>query len=150
MTVLSAQTIRRLNIITPFCERTVLNGMTFGLSSCGYDVRVAQEINLSSFNPFVLASTIEHFIMPTNVLGRVCDKSSWARLGLAVQNSIMEPGWEGFLTLELSCNSHNRLNIRKGAPIAQIVFDFLDESTESPYCGKYQNQGPNPQRSISE
>src|ERR1700678_1313663 len=102
--ILSAQAIRRCGIITPFYERTVENGLSYGLSSCGYDVRVAQDImmNANEFMRFRLASTIEHFNMPNFLVGRVHDKSTWARRGLAVQNTIIEPGWRGHLTLELS------------------------------------------------
>ena len=140
--ILSAQTIRKYGIITPFHERSICEGMSFGLSSCGYDVRIAQEIHLnpSAYVRFRLASTIEHFVMPNNIVGRVHDKSTWARMGLAVQNTIIESGWRGHLTLELSLNGIEPLLIKAGSPIAQIVFEFLDEPTEQPYSGKYQDQ----------
>ena len=139
--ILSAQTIRRYGIITPFCERTVFNGLSYGLSSCGYDVRINEFMLFRGALQFGLASTIEHFEMPNNVVGRVHDKSTWARRGLAIQNTIIEPGWKGFLTLELSNNNHNNtLRIEEGSPIAQIIFELLDEPTETPYSGKYQDQ----------
>lgn len=144
--ILSAQTIRKHNIITPFHERTVFKGMSFGLSSCGYDVRIAQNLtmNVGEYMRFRLASTIEHFNMPNNVVGRVCDKSTWARRGLAVQNTIIEPGWRGHLTLELSVNGPSFIDLKEGMPIAQIVFEFLDEPTEQEYNGKYQDQENRP------
>lgn len=89
--ILSAQSIRKSNIIHPFHERTVVNGLSFGLSHCGYDVRCAQTLLLTSLSPFRLASTVEFFRMPANIAGRVHDKSTWARQGLAVQNTIIEP-----------------------------------------------------------
>lgn len=171
MTVLSDKTIRRLctvgaplyipgsfvtaPMIEPFCERTVFEGKTFGLSCAGYDIRVAEGVwlgegNCSSFPNFSLASSIEKFRMPLNVLGRVCDKSTWARLGLAVQNTVLEPGWEGYLTLELSNNKGSRIKIKEGSPIAQIIFEYLDSPSERAYSGKYQNQPAGPQPAILE
>ncbi len=139
--ILSAQSIRRQGIITPFCERTVEQGLSYGLSSCGYDVRIREQVIFRGAFQFSLASTIEHFKMPMNVVGRVHDKSTWARRGLAIQNTIIEPGWRGFLTLELSNNNHNNiLRIEAGAPIAKIIFELLDEPTEAGYNGKYQDQ----------
>lgn len=159
MTVLSAQTIRRfsstMDMITPFNERTVLNGKTFGLSSAGYDVRmnvdVGQVIVMSPGERTCrLVSTVEHFIIPTNVQAKVCDKSTWVRKWLTVQNTVIEPGWRGFLTLELIYHGHKEIYIQVGDPIAQIVFEFLDEPTEQPYTGKYQDQKRGPQEAIEE
>lgn len=155
MTVLSAQTIRKLGIFTPFNERTVHNGMTYGLSSAGYDVRIAEDIILvkDKYNvhkTFSLASTIEHFDMPDDCIAYVKDKSSWARQGLSVFNTIIEPKWNGFLTLELVFHGTGALYIQAGSPIAQIVFHKLDEPTEHPYRGKYQNQKQGAQPAILE
>lgn len=83
--------------------------------------------------------------MPTDVIGVVHDKSSWARRGLAVQNTVIEPGWRGFLTLELTNHGTRKLHIPKGCPIAQIVFHRLDEPAARPYDGRYQDQPPGPQ-----
>lgn len=145
--ILSAQSIRRRKgIITPFFERTISHGMSFGLSSCGYDVRIAQRYLLGTGREcgFMLASTIEHFDMPTNIVGRVHDKSTWARRGVAVQNTIIEPGWRGHLTLELSNNGSEQILFEEGMPIAQIIFELLDEPTHQPYQGKYQDQAARP------
>lgn len=143
--ILSAQSIRRRGIITPFNERSVHHGMSYGLSSCGYDIRIAQDICLGiNSNNFILASTIEHFDMPDDLVGRVCDKSTWARRGIAVQNTIIEPGWRGHLTLEISNNTKGIIFINKGMPIAQIMFELLDYPTEQPYKGKYQDQADEP------
>lgn len=84
--------------------------------------------------------------MPNNLLGKVCDKSSWARRGLVVQNTVIEPGWHGYLTLELSNIGDEVISITRGTPIAQIVFHLLLEDTEQPYSGRYQNQDPGPQQ----
>jgi dCTP deaminase len=167
--ILSAQTIRRFAamgfLIDPFHERTVVNGKTFGLSAAGYDVRVEFEMgNVHKFtaptgyhdgfyfpgHTFVLASTIERFIMPNNIMGVVHDKSSWARKGLTVQNTVIEPGWQGHLTLELTYHGDDELYIMARDPIAQIVFHWLDAATEQPYQGKYQNQARGPQPAIEE
>jgi dCTP deaminase len=158
MSILPAQAIRRLcqrhrpadrRMITPFHERTVENGMTFGLSAAGYDVRIAEDIRLYH-GQFSLASTMERFDIPDDVLARVCDKSTWARRGLAVQNTVIEPGWHGWLTLELTNHAETVLVIPAGAAIAQIIFERLEEATDQPYSGKYQAQAPGPQRAISE
>lgn len=138
--ILSAQSLRRRSgIIFPFHERTVLNGMTFGLSPAGYDIRIAQSIVIPHHG-FYLASSIERFDMPADILARVADKSSWARRGICVQNTVIEPGWRGYLTLEITNHSLSPVEIECGSPIAQIIFEQLDEPTDLPYSGKYQDQ----------
>lgn len=126
-------------MIKPFCERTVFEGMTYGLSCAGYDIRVAEEFRIFP-HQFVLASSMEKFSMPWDIVGVVHDKSSWARKGLAVQNTILEPGWKGFLTLELTNHRNQQHLVKSGTPIAQIVFHRMDALAEKPYGGKYQNQ----------
>ena len=145
--ILPAQELRRIRPVTPFCERTMHNGMTFGLGPAGYDVRVAEGITVSA-GQFLLASTVEHFNIPNDILGKVCDKSTWARRGIAVQNTIIEPGWRGFLTLELTNHGRDRIVIEAGDPIAQIIFFRLEAATELPHAGKYQDReaGPQPAR----
>lgn len=147
MTVLSAQTIRRLGILHPCLERTVESGSTVshGLSACGYDVRCDQWFELGP-GDFMLLSTMERFVMPNDVVGIVHDKSTWARRGLAVQNTVIEPGWSGYLTLEVTNHGSETIQCWSGVGIAQIVFHRLDEPTETPYDGKYQNQERGPQR----
>ncbi len=137
--ILSGQSIRKRGIFTPFAERTKVNGMSYGLGPAGYDVRVADSLYLRP-GQAALAFTLEHFDMPTDVLGTVKDKSTWARRFLAVQNTVIEPGWRGHLTLELSNHGREVLFIQKGDPIAQIILQLLDEPTEQPYDGKYQDQ----------
>jgi dCTP deaminase len=149
MTILSGQSIRKLRIIRPFHERTKAFGMTYGLGPAGYDVRCVQEMKLKS-GQFLLASTIEYFVMPTNLVGLVKDKSTWARLGVAVQNTVIEPGWRGYLTLELTNHSPHDRHIFAGSPIAQILFELMDEPAENPYNGKFQDQPNKPVSAILE
>ncbi len=136
-------------MISPFVEKTVSNGMTYGLSSCGYDIRIKQETLLHP-GSFMLASSIEEFEMPLNIMAVVHDKSSLARRGLSVFNTVLEPNWKGFLTLELKNQGTERILLAAGSPIAQIVFRYLDYPTEVPYEGKYQNQEDRPVSSIHE
>ena len=147
-------------------EKVVAHGMTYGLGEAGYDIRIKQEIRFYPVNPdaefkkfrvmtftndsftnddegrFTLASAIEEFQMPTHLLGRVCDKSSWARKGLSVFNTVIEPGWNGFLTLELVYHGNTELIIPAGAPIAQVIFEEVKNPAQ--YNGKYQFQPSEP------
>ena len=147
-------------------EKVVAHGMTYGLSEAGYDIRIKQEIRFYPVNPhaefkkfrvmsftndyftndaegrFTIASAIEEFQMPTNLLGRVCDKSSWARKGLSVFNTVIEPGWKGFLTLELVYHGNTELIIPAGAPIAQVIFEEVKNPVT--YKGRYQSQEDKP------
>jgi dCTP deaminase len=143
--ILSAQTIRnRLrNRITPFNERRVFNGMSYGLSHAGYDLRIKDELVLWP-TEFALATTIEELEFPNDILGMLKDKSSWARRGLSVFNTIFEPGWRGYPTIELANHGDQRLVIEAGAPIAQMIFHQVDQPTEKPYAGKYQDQPQEP------
>lgn len=147
--ILSAATIRAIQPVRPFCERTIHNGRSYGLSHAGYDVRIKQDVFLRA-GEFSLASTVEHFEMPDDVLAIVHDKSTWARQGLSVFNTVIEPGWHGWLTLELKNQHHtNHIKISAGDPIAQIVFQRLDTPTD-PYRGKYFWQPDRPVEAILE
>lgn len=88
--------------------------------------------------------------MPDDVVAFVHDKSTWARRGLSLFNTVIEPGWNGFLTLELVNNSNKELFISEGSPIAQIIFMRMEEAAEKPYTGKYQNQKRGPQEARHE
>lgn len=88
---------------------------------------------------FVLAHTVEHFNLPYNITGLVCDKSTYARLGIAVQNTVLEAGWRGQLTLEITNHGPRTVELCVGAGIAQILF-FQGEPCMTPYDGKYQDQ----------
>ena len=154
MTVLSHQSIaRRPGLIVPLRReyKCPLTGMSGGLSSCGYDVALAEDILLGPcghVDSFKLASTQESFSIPPDLVAKVHDKSSWARRGLAVQNTVIEPGWYGFLTLELTNHSAYQLRIFAGTPVAQVLFELLDEPTLAPYRGKYQGQKSGPQEAL--
>jgi len=134
-------------MIYPFHERSVSQGMTFGLGPAGYDIRIAESIVLPPHS-FSLASSMERFALPANVIAFAMDKSTWARQGLSLFNTVLEPGWRGVLTLELANQTEREITIPAGSPIAQIIFHRLDQPTEIPYSGKYQDQeaGPQPAR----
>lgn len=149
--ILSAQSIRARcagdrPLLSPLMERTQHEGTSFGLSPAGYDLRlVLSEGATDTFlfpGDFILASTAERFSMHQDIVGRVCDKSTWARRGLSVFNTVVEPGWRGYLTLELVNKGNEIIQLKAGQGIAQVLFELLDAPTEQPYpeCGKYQDQ----------
>lgn len=173
MSVLSGGTIRLLKILDPHLPRSKHeeSGTSFGESMCGYDIRLDQDIVLIPGRT-VLASALEKFDMPLDVVGIVHDKSTWARRGISVQNTVIEPGWAGFLTLELlysplispeetlhitKCLSHRHkphlhsahhkdaIILTQGTPIAQVIFHRIDQLTSGYGEGKYQNQERGPQ-----
>lgn len=147
--IASNQTLWKLKPVAPMCSRSKFNGMTYGVGPAGIDLRIAEDIYLDP-NGFKLASCLERFEMPFNLLGVVHDKSTWARLGLCVQNTVIEPGWHGYLTIELTNHSNKLLDIKRGTPICQVVFHVLDETTSLPYEGKYQDQKKGVQEAILE
>lgn len=138
-------------MIEPFYERAVAHGMTYGCGPAGYDVRIREDVTLAP-GAFQLASTLESFRIPNDLLMLVHDKSTFARRGLSLFNTVGESGWEGVLTLELLNTSDQPLTIRSGSPIAQCIFMKLAEATERPYPpdAKYQFQKPGPQPAIFE
>lgn len=115
------------------------HGVSHGLSEAGYDVRIKQELFLSEDARFALASTVERFQMPKTLVGVVHDKSTWARMGLSVFNTVIEPGWHGWLTLELVYHGHGTIHIPAGAGIAQVLFHHLEWPADYGN-GKYQGQ----------
>lgn len=153
-----------------------VSGVSHGLAEVGYDIRIKQSVDFapgavimvdaclaqtegtvlvldertkdSTIGPgsFCLASAIEEFDMPDNLVGIVHDKSTWARRGLSVFNTVIEPGWKGFLTLELVYHGRNGLHIPAGSGIAQVVFHRLTDPAS--YKGSYQNQMDRPVPSI--
>jgi dCTP deaminase len=118
------------------------HGVSYGLSEAGYDIRIKQDVILHPFKRFALASAIEKFHMPYDLVGIVHDKSTWARRGLSVFNTVIEPGWKGYLTLELVYHGWLPLRIPAGAGIAQVIFHQLETPAE--YRGKYQDQPDRP------
>jgi dCTP deaminase len=148
--ILPAQTLRKLRPVRPFVDSKVVhNGMSYGCSSAGYDIRVDQDFVMWP-GRFVLGSSIELFTMPSDVLGMVCDKSTWVRRGISVHNTVIEPGWRGHLTVEIKNGGWRFRRIRAGDPIAQILFLRLEEATDTPYAGKYQDQDSRPVPAIAE
>ncbi|MGV8863247.1 MAG: dCTP deaminase [Pseudomonas sp.] len=141
------------------------HGVTYGLGEAGFDIRIKQDVLFAMQKPdkvhclhatretpgsvgvtgvgrFVLASSIEEFQMPTNLVGIVHDKSTWARRGLSVFNTVIEPGWNGFLTLELVYHGNDSLIIPAGSGIAQVMFHQTTGHAE--YSGRYQHQANEP------
>jgi dCTP deaminase len=142
--LLSAQTIRKLRLLDPMLESyRDVGGNSSGLSACGYDLTASADIDLPP-GLFVLASAAERFNLPADIAAIIHDKSSFARRGIAVQNTVAEPGWHGYLTLEITNHGTEHILIRKGCAVCQALFYRLDEPTEQPYSGKYQDQGPGP------
>jgi dCTP deaminase len=154
-------------MISPFLPyKDKINGMSAGLSAASYDLRIAEDRSVGPTNPglwmrlkawlrgeeippaFQLASTLECFDIPNDVCAFVCDKSSYARLGLSVYNTLFDPGFRGYGTLELANQSQKTIHIKAGDPICQMVFYHLDEPTDRPYKGKYQNQKAGPQPAV--
>lgn len=160
-------------LISPYQERGVFNGMTAGLGPCTYDFRIKQTVVLlplwqaplipiyrlvdricgllrvakpfvNVYCSFALASTVERVTFPNDVCGTVLDKSSWARRGLAVQNTKFDPGFHGYPTIELSNHSLRTIVIEEGSPICQFKFERLEEPTQMPYAGRYLGQGDEP------
>lgn len=134
------------------------HGVSHGLSEAGYDIRIKQKIEFSYHSErrivmvddvaqddgrFVLASAIEEFQMPDDLVGIVHDKSTWARKGLSVFNTVIEPGFRGGLTLELVYHGNDELIIPAGAGIAQVVFHKTSDNAT--YTGKYQFQSTDPE-----
>lgn len=134
------------------------SGVTFGLGEAGYDIRIKQGVVFHAnqgghiqhadgsrehfTGRFTLASAIEEFRMPSFLVGVVHDKSTWARRGLSVFNTVIEPGWDGFLTLELVYHGSTGLFIPPGAGIAQVLFH--ETKCDAVYNGRYQNQEDKP------
>lgn len=151
--MLNDATIRRLSMdhhmIFPFHERVICGGLSSGLSPAAYDVRIQQNV-LMWPGRFVLASTVERVRLPPTIQAIVHDKSTWARQGLSVQNTVIDPGFEGYVTLELSLHAFRFLRIPAGAPICKLVFHKLCGPSENPYSGKYQNQPARPVAAIME
>jgi dCTP deaminase len=152
-------------MIEPFEDRQVRAGVvSFGLSSYGYDIRVADEfkvftninntvIDPKNFDPrsfvdvktdvcivppnsFALARTIEYFRIPRNVLTICLGKSTYARCGIIVNVTPFEPEWEGTVTLEISNTTPLPARIYANEGIAQVLFFESDEECEVSYADK--------------
>ena len=166
------RTSRERRMIEPFEDRQVREGViSYGLSSYGYDIRVAPEFKVftnvhhvvvdpknfddRSFvnineqeciippNSFALARTVEYFRIPRDVLVVCVGKSTYARCGIIVNVTPLEPTWEGHLTLEISNTTPLPAKIYAGEGIAQLLFFEGDEEPEIAYAdrkGKYMKQ----------
>lgn len=159
-------------MIEPFVENQIRQGViSYGLSSYGYDIRVADEFKIftnvystvvdpKNFDPksmvdfkgdvcvippnsFALARTVEYFRVPRGVLCVCLGKSTYARCGIIVNITPFEPGWEGYVTLEISNTTPLPAKIYANEGIAQVLFFEADEPCEVSYDerkGKYQGQ----------
>jgi dCTP deaminase len=169
MTVKADRWIKRMaqehGMIEPFEERQVRQGVvSYGLSSYGYDVRVADEfkvftninntvIDPKNFDPrsfvdlktdvcivppnsFALARTVEYFRIPRDVITVCLGKSTYARCGIIVNVTPFEPEWEGTATLEISNTTPLPARIYANEGIAQVLFFQSDETCEVSYRDK--------------
>ena len=144
-------------MIEPFVEAQRREGcISYGLSSYGYDARVADEFKIFTnvdnaivdpkdfaHNSFALARTVEYFRVPRDVLVICLGKSTYARCGIIVNVTPLEPGWEGHVTLEFSNTTPLPARIYANEGVAQVIFIESDEVCETSYRdrgGKYQGQ----------
>ena len=87
---------------------------------------------------FCKASTLEEWNVPEDVSAAIYDKSTWARVGLSIFNTIAEPGWKGYLTAELAFTGMEPVTIEAGSGFGQVIFTQVIEPKQ--YEGKYQGQ----------
>ena len=152
-------------MIEPFVENQVRDGViSYGVSSYGYDIRVADEYKIFTnvhsaivdpkhFDPrsmvdykggictippnsFALARTVEYFCIPRNVLCVCLGKSTYARCGIIVNITPFEPEWAGYVTLEISNTTPLPARIYSNEGIAQVLFFEADEECEVSYADK--------------
>ena len=156
----------RGGMISPFVESQVREDVvSFGLSSYGYDIRVADEFKIftninstlidpKAFDPrsfidvkadvcivppnsFALARTVEYFRIPRDILTVCLGKSTYARCGIIVNVTPFEPEWEGTATLEISNTTPLPAKIYANEGIAQVLFFQSDERCETSYADKH-------------
>jgi dCTP deaminase len=159
-------------MIEPFEAKQVRDGkISYGLSSFGYDIRVGDEykvftdvhgvvVDPKNFNPlsfvdikrdhciipphsFALAATVEYFRIPKDILVVCVGKSTYARCGIIVNVTPLEPEWCGYLTLEISNTTPLPAKIYSNEGLAQLLFFQGDQTPEVTYAsraGKYQDQ----------
>lgn len=134
-------------IVNMVKSKMTAHGTSWGLTECGYDIRLRQDVWMFFGRRFVLASSVEEFDMPKSVMGRVLNKSTWARRGVdASMTTNIEPGWKGFLTIELRYSRFWPIKLKAGSGIAQVIFENIYE--EASYAGKYNNQPDRPVSAI--
>jgi dCTP deaminase len=156
---------REHRMIEPFVEDQVRDGViSYGVSSYGYDIRVADEFKIFTnvysaivdpkhFDPrsmidfqgdvcvippnsFALARTVEYFRIPRSILTICVGKSTYARCGIIVNVTPFEPEWEGFVTLEISNTTPLPAKIYANEGIAQVLFFEGDEICETSYADR--------------
>ena len=159
------QMARERGMIEPFESSQVRSGViSYGVSSYGYDIRVADEFKIftnvysaivdpKNFdtrsmvdfkgdvcvippNSFALARTVEYFRIPRNVLTICVGKSTYARCGIIVNVTPFEPEWEGYVTLEISNTTPLPAKIYAMEGIAQVLFFEADDECETSYADK--------------
>lgn len=152
-------------MIEPFVDHQVRDGViSYGVSSYGYDVRVADEFKIftnvfsamvdpKAFdsnsmvdfkgdvciippNSFALAKTVEYFRIPRGVLTICVGKSTYARCGIIVNVTPFEPEWEGYVTLEISNTTPLPAKIYANEGLAQVLFFEGDELCDISYADK--------------
>jgi dCTP deaminase len=152
-------------MILPFEEKQVrAGGISYGVSSYGYDIRIANEFKIftninstivdpkqfdsRSFvdfkgdvciippNSFALGKSVEFFKIPRNVMTICVGKSTYARCGIITNVTPFEPEWEGFVTLEVSNTTPLPAKIYANEGIAQVLFFESDEVCEVSYADK--------------
>jgi len=164
--------VAKYQMLDPFEENLKRTGViSYGLSSMGYDIRITDEYKIftnvkqavvdpKQFNPdsfidfkgpacvippnsFALARSVEYFRMPRTVLGICLGKSSYARCGIVVNITPLEPGWEGHLTIEISNTTPLPARVYSFEGIAQVLFLEAGTAPDVTYAdrkGKYQAQ----------
>ena len=161
----SRKMVREHGMIEPFADNQVRDGViSYGVSSYGYDIRVADEFKIftnvysaivdpKQFDPrsmvdfkgevcvippnsFALARTVEYFRIPRDVLTVCLGKSTYARCGIIVNVTPFAPEWEGFVTLEISNTTPLPAKIYANEGIAQVLFFEADEQCETSYADK--------------
>ena len=160
------------NMISPFEDKQVRGTkISYGLSSFGYDARVSNEFKIftnvnseiidpknfkqNNFvskngeeciippNSFVLSSTVEYFKIPNNIMVICLGKSTYARCGIIVNVTPLEPSWEGYVTLEFSNTTPLPAKIYANEGVAQFIFLKGNEKPDITYAdrnGKYMKQ----------
>jgi dCTP deaminase len=159
-------------MIEPFSDKQVREGViSFGLSSYGYDMKIANEFKIfrsihdvvldakaldqksfSDFkgdvciippNSFILARSVEYFRIPRETIAICLGKSTYARCGIIINVTPLEPEWEGYVTIEISNTAPVQTKVYANEGIAQILFLEASEVCETSYAdkaGKYQAQ----------
>ena len=175
MGVQSDNWIRRMalerEMIRPFEEKQIQKGISFGISSYGYDFRLDRtfkvyrprdhdiidpknfktldfetcegEVCIIPPNSYVLGQSLEYFKIPRNILVLSFGKSTYARCGVLVNGTPLEPEWEGYITVSISNTTPSPVKLYAGEGLGQLVFLEASEVCETSYAdkkGKYQGQ----------